>query len=62
MHVNAVPPGSDTEYTGFTLKAVPWYGWASLAIVGWALYQRQWVVAISALAGYFVVKAGMGRL
>lgn len=46
----------------FTLKMVPWYGWVALVIVAHALYYRNHLVAISAIAGYLVAKRMMGRV
>lgn len=52
----------DAEKTGFTLKMVPWYGWAALAVVGHALYYRNHIVALGAIVGFLAAKRYMGRL
>lgn len=45
----------------FAVKDVPLYGWAALAIVGWALYNRNWMVAVIAVAAWVFAKWNMGR-
>lgn len=61
--MSAVPRvAAGAEETGFSLKIVPWYGWVALAIVGHALYNRNYIVAISAISGYVIAKKMMGRI